>query len=179
MFVTVVDPIMLNLDSDPWLIGYGVNWLNFAQTVLKSVGGKTFLSIFKNTTKIMALEEIFYQLGLWMVNFIFNLTPFASYLSYFHLCISNLDPDSQQWGVGGRGTTLLFIWKLTGRWRSCPACPPWSRHPGSPAPSCERSPAPETSWWYKDFEAFLHFSQHIFVEGKYYFWKNWGPLIII
>ena len=26
-----------------------------------------------------------------------NLTPFASYLSYFHLCGSNLDPEPQHW----------------------------------------------------------------------------------
>ena len=118
-----MDPIMLNLDSDPWLIGYGVNWLNFAQTVLKSVGGKTFLSIFKNTTKIMALEEIFYQLGLWMVNFIFNLTPFASYLSYFHLCISNLDPDSQQWGGRRSGHNTAFYMKTDRQVEILPGLP--------------------------------------------------------
>ena len=46
----------------------------------------------------MAPNEIFSQLGLWMVNFC--LQPFASYLSYFHLYEyeSNLDPDPQHWG---------------------------------------------------------------------------------
>ena len=33
--------------------------------------------------KIIALEEMFSHLGLWMVNF--SLCPYTSYLSYFHL----------------------------------------------------------------------------------------------
>ena len=39
----------------------------------------------------MAPEEIFCQLGLWMVNFSFNIAPFACYLS---------DPDSQSSFIG-------------------------------------------------------------------------------
>ena len=49
----------------------------------KNISCEKDLFFFNN--KIMELEEIFSELGLWMVNFVFNLTPFASYLSYFHL----------------------------------------------------------------------------------------------
>ena len=38
---------------------------------------------FQKNKKIIALEEMFSHLGLWMVNF--SLCPYTSYLSYFHL----------------------------------------------------------------------------------------------
>ena len=106
-FCSVVDPRILNLDPDPefWLNLYpdpefgsiwirirkfGSIWLRkgYAWSQFLKNFNKMFLKyLFFNYKKIMAPEDIFYQLGLWKGDFfVLNLTHFDSNLSYFYLC---------------------------------------------------------------------------------------------